>query len=391
MMSLAKDDRKVTDDETVAVGSIAVSGSFKWPEVVKSTPWGGGPPGKGKGKGKGGPPGGKGGKGSPPGKLGPPAGAPGGGGNPVSAKATNGDAKDDAETKALTDKSDDNDDDGDADDDETKKAAAAGKAETGEKDEHQKDKFLLSDIAINAKPGTLVQVIGAVGSGKSSLFHAILRNMLPQTSQTTKVTKTTETTGSMQTADADATATAGANGDSGSDTLASVHMRGKVAFAPQTPWIRNVTFRDNILFGQAYDEEKYERVIEVCCLTHDRELLPAGDDTEIGEKGINMSGGQKQRISLARAVYSDADIFLLDDTLSAVDVHVGKKLFFKCILGLLIAQGKTVLLASHQVRQDNAAFFLMLNVFFRDLVNATNRVTSLIISFLFSFFPRLTN
>ena len=88
-----------------------------------------------------------------------------------------------------------------------------------------------------------------------------------------------------------------------------------------------MTLRDNILFRSEYDENKYNKILEACALNADLDVLPGGDKTEIGENGINLSGGQKQRISLARAVYSDSEIYLFDDPLSAVDAHVGKHIF----------------------------------------------------------------
>ena len=95
----------------------------------------------------------------------------------------------------------------------------------------------------------------------------------------------------------------------------------------QQAWIQNMTLRDNILFRSKYKEDKYNEILEACALNADMDVLPAGDKTEIGENGINLSGGQKQRISLARAVYSDSEIYLFDDPLSAVDAHVGKHIF----------------------------------------------------------------
>ncbi len=105
------------------------------------------------------------------------------------------------------------------------------------------------------------------------------------------------------------------------------YINGSVSYAAQQAWIQNATLKDNILFGNQLDDKKYEKVIDACALVTDLNILPAGDRTEIGEKGINLSGGQKQRISLARAVYNDSDIYLLDDPLSAVDAHVGKHIF----------------------------------------------------------------
>lgn len=106
-----------------------------------------------------------------------------------------------------------------------------------------------------------------------------------------------------------------------------VNTVGKIAYVSQQAWIQNATLQDNILFGKPLNKSVYNRIIEACALKPDFDMLPAGDQTEIGEKGINLSGGQKQRVSLARAVYADADIYFLDDPLSAVDSHVGKHIF----------------------------------------------------------------
>lgn len=95
----------------------------------------------------------------------------------------------------------------------------------------------------------------------------------------------------------------------------------------QTAWIQNGTVQDNILFGLPLNQQKYKEVIRVCCLTKDLEMMEFGDQTEIGERGINLSGGQKQRIQLARAVYQDSDVYLLDDVFSAVDAHTGSEIF----------------------------------------------------------------
>ncbi len=149
----------------------------------------------------------------------------------------------------------------------------------------------LKDLTWHVEEGKLVAVVGTVGSGKSSLLSAILGEM-------TKV-----------------------DGD--------VNVRGDVAYVPQQAWMQNETLRNNVLFGRALNREVYDRVIDACALRPDLEILAGGDETEIGEKGINVSGGQKQRISLARAVYNNADLYLLDDPLSAVDSHVGKHIFEK--------------------------------------------------------------
>jgi ATP-binding cassette subfamily C (CFTR/MRP) protein 1 len=138
-------------------------------------------------------------------------------------------------------------------------------------------------------------------------------------------------------------------------------MNGRIAYAPQQAWIQNLTVRDNVLFGQDFRPDFYEKVLIGCSLEQDMAALADGDLTEIGEKverlvliykkpifqGINLSGGQKQRISIARAVYTDADIYLLDDPLSAVDAHVGRSIFEQVITGLL--SKKTRLFVTHSL------------------------------------------
>jgi len=106
-----------------------------------------------------------------------------------------------------------------------------------------------------------------------------------------------------------------------------INLNGTLAYAPQLAFVQNASLRDNILFGKEYDELFYKQVVKICCLESDLDLLPNGDLTEIGEKGINLSGGQKQRINLARCIYSNADIYLFDDSLSAVDANTAKKIF----------------------------------------------------------------
>lgn len=167
----------------------------------------------------------------------------------------------------------------------------------------------LSNITCEVRRGSLTAIIGPVGSGKSSLCNAILGEMYR--------------------------------------TAGSIAVSGTVAYAAQTPWILNATLRDNILFGQPYNAERYQEVINVCQLEHDISMLKGGDQTEIGEKGINLSGGQKQRVSVARAAYSSASIVLLDDPLSALDPGVGAKVFHKCIAGLM--KGRTVVLVANQL------------------------------------------
>jgi ABC-type nitrate/sulfonate/bicarbonate transport system ATPase subunit len=124
-----------------------------------------------------------------------------------------------------------------------------------------------------------------------------------------------------------------------------VRVQGSVAYASQQAWIRNASIKQNILFGLDFDENAYRRTIDACCLQQDFSELPFGDETHIGERGVNLSGGQKARIALARAVYADTDVVLLDDILAALDAIVARKVFERCILGLLA--GKTRLLVTH--------------------------------------------
>ena len=152
-------------------------------------------------------------------------------------------------------------------------------------------------------------VTGPVGSGKSSVLMAILRE-LPTISGT-------------------------------------VSINGRVAYVPQIPWVFSGTIRDNILFGRPFDNRRYFEVLDVCCMQADLNNFSKGDLTEIGHRGVSLSGGQRVRVSLARALYSDADIYLLDDPLSAVDAKVGKHLFENCICGFL--SEKTRVLVTHQM------------------------------------------
>ncbi|XP_017012710.2 multidrug resistance-associated protein 1 isoform X4 [Drosophila takahashii] len=173
------------------------------------------------------------------------------------------------------------------------------------------DEITLRNINIEVHKSSLVALVGTVGSGKSSVVQAFLGEM---------------------------------------EKLAGVvNTVGKLAYVPQQAWIQNATVRDNILFGQPYDRKRYNKVIDACALRADIDILSAGDSTEIGEKGINLSGGQKQRISLARAVYSDADLYLLDDPLSAVDAHVGKHIFEEVIGPKGILARKSRVLVTHGV------------------------------------------
>ncbi|XP_040898421.1 ATP-binding cassette sub-family C member 12 [Toxotes jaculatrix] len=168
----------------------------------------------------------------------------------------------------------------------------------------------LRNISFTLPKGNLLGVCGNVGSGKTSLISSILEQMHL--------------------------------------LEGSLTADGTFAYVSQQAWIFHGTVQENILMGEPLDQAKYDRVVDVCCLRADLKILPYGDQTEIGERGLNLSGGQKQRISLARAVYSNKDIFLLDDPLSAVDAHVGKHIFEECIKKEL--QGKSIILVTHQLQ-----------------------------------------
>ncbi|CAA0842483.1 ABC transporter C family member 9 [Striga hermonthica] len=177
----------------------------------------------------------------------------------------------------------------------------------------------LDGIRLKVKKGMKVAICGTVGSGKSSLLSCVLGEM--------------------------------------NRLAGKVRVCGSKAYVPQSPWILTGNIRENILFGRCYESDKYERTIEACALVKDFELFGAGDLTEIGERGINMSGGQKQRIQIARAVYQDADIYLLDDPFSAVDAHTGTQLFQDCLMGIL--KDKTILYVTHQVEFLPAADLIL--------------------------------
>ncbi|XP_032672071.1 multidrug resistance-associated protein 1 isoform X3 [Odontomachus brunneus] len=178
-------------------------------------------------------------------------------------------------------------------------------------DNERVDRPILQNINMHVEQGQLVAVVGSVGSGKSSLLSAFLGEM---------------------------------------DKLSGkVNTKGSIAYVSQQPWIQNATLQDNVLFGKALNKSVYNRVVEACALSPDLKILPAGDQTEIGEKGINLSGGQKQRVALARAVYNDSDNYFLDDPLSAVDSHVGKHIFENVIGPSGLLKKKTRVLVTHGI------------------------------------------
>uniref|UniRef100_A0A2K5X4E9 Multidrug resistance-associated protein 1 n=1 Tax=Macaca fascicularis TaxID=9541 RepID=A0A2K5X4E9_MACFA len=169
----------------------------------------------------------------------------------------------------------------------------------------------LNGITFSIPEGALVAVVGQVGCGKSSLLSALLAEM--------------------------------------DKVEGHVAIKGSVAYVPQQAWIQNDSLQENILFGCQLEEPYYRSVIQACALLPDLEILPSGDRTEIGEKGVNLSGGQKQRVSLARAVYCNADIYLFDDPLSAVDAHVGKHIFENVIGPKGMLKNKTRILVTHSM------------------------------------------
>ncbi|CAA3016437.1 ABC transporter C family member 10-like [Olea europaea subsp. europaea] len=170
-------------------------------------------------------------------------------------------------------------------------------------------KLTLRNINLEVKPGEKIAICGEVGSGKSTLLAAILGEV--------------------------------------PIIQGTVQVHGTIAYVSQSAWIQTGSIQENILFGSALDSQRYQDTLERCSLVKDLQLLPYGDLTEIGERGVNLSGGQKQRIQLARALYQDAQIYLLDDPFSAVDAHTATSLFKGYVMEALA--GKTVLLVTHQV------------------------------------------
>lgn len=151
----------------------------------------------------------------------------------------------------------------------------------------------LSSVNANIGSEHLTAVIGQVGSGKTTLLEVVLKELPLKDGE--------------------------------------IEINGTVSYAAQKSWIFEGSVKSNIIFTNDYDLERYKAVVHVCALERDFELLPHGDETLVGDRGVSLSGGQKARVNLARAIYKIADIYLLDDPLSAVDAHVGKHIFEKCI------------------------------------------------------------
>ncbi|KAL1734118.1 P-loop containing nucleoside triphosphate hydrolase protein [Schizophyllum commune] len=196
---------------------------------------------------------------------------------------------------------------------EDEKVAGSSAGEKGKEKEEKDEKpadpvFQLENLKMSVPKGAFVAIVGPIGSGKSSILQALIGEMRR--------------------------------------TRGEVVFGGSVAYVPQKPWIQSTTVRQNIAFGLEENESRLRAAIRACSLDHDIERLPMGERTEIGENGVTLSGGQKARISLARAVYSNADVILLDDVFSAVDSYVGRKLLDECVAGGALAD-RTRVLVTH--------------------------------------------
>lgn len=179
------------------------------------------------------------------------------------------------------------------------------------------------DMSTEIGPG-LCAIIGQVGSSKSTLLNVIMGEL--------------------------------------SVDVGTITISGSLSYASQEPWLFDSTIRDNIVFVEDFDEQRYKRVIKVCALERDFEQLPNGDASIVGERGISLSGGQKARINLARACYRKADVYLLDDPLSAVDAHVGRHIFEKCIMEFLGEENKICVLVTHQLQYlSNVNHVILMN------------------------------
>ncbi|KAI3402308.2 hypothetical protein KGF56_004878 [Candida oxycetoniae] len=205
-------------------------------------------------------------------------------------------------------------------DEEEEEEEVEEEVEEEEERGHQADAHqlhALKNIDFSVNKGDLSCIVGKVGSGKTSLLYALLGQMV--------VTK-------------------GKRAEP-----PNICIRGSIAYCAQTPWIMNASVKENIQFGCRFDADFYNKTIDACQLSQDLEALPDGDDTQVGEKGISLSGGQKARLALARAVYSRADIYLLDDILSAVDSHVGKKIIDQVLSKSGLLGSKTVILCTNSI------------------------------------------
>ncbi|OTF75225.1 hypothetical protein BLA29_009767, partial [Euroglyphus maynei] len=223
---------------------------------------------------------------------------------------------------------------------------------------HQQSSFQLDNIDVNINQPTLIAIVGTIGSGKSSLLAAILgqMNLTPKNLP----------------------------------NQCMYHVQGRIAYVPQNSWINSGTIRENILFGKMFDPVRYWNVIDACALLDDLKQMIDGDKTLIGENGDNLSGGQQQRISLARAVYADADLYLLDDPLSALDSQVSRHVFRRVISnnrGLLankiclFTTNNMALLPNvdHIYLIDNGSIVAQGN--YQDLINMENKFTEFLTTY----------
>ncbi|KAF9225872.1 multidrug resistance-associated ABC transporter [Gyrodon lividus] len=195
-------------------------------------------------------------------------------------------------------------------------------------------KFMLLDLALSFPEGELSLICGKLGSGKTLLLLALLGEADILAGQVICPRSPPDVLASF------------------SGKMASPEqwvVKGVCAYVPQSAWLRNASIKENILFNLPYDEERYQKTLEACALVSDLLILEDGDESEIGERGVNLSGGQKARVSLARAVYSRASVLLLDDVLSAVDAHTAHHLYNECLKGDLM-RGRTVIVVSHHVQ-----------------------------------------
>ncbi|KAF8907317.1 ABC transporter [Gymnopilus junonius] len=183
-----------------------------------------------------------------------------------------------------------------------------GVTDSEEKEKQEEERvFKVKDVNLTIPRGQLVAIVGPVGSGKTSLLQGLIGEMRK--------------------------------------TSGSIVFGGSVGYCPQSAWIQNATIRENICFGRPFEEDRYWKAIRDSCLEPDLEMLPNGDMTEVGEKGISLSGGQKQRLNICRAIYCDTEIQIFDDPLSALDAHVGKAVFHNVLQNTL--SGKTRILVTH--------------------------------------------
>ncbi len=172
------------------------------------------------------------------------------------------------------------------------------------------ESLILRDLDVVFAAKHFVGIIGKVGCGKTSLLRALLNQNIIEKGK--------------------------------------ISLNGSIAYISQESFLMNTSVRENILFGKEYEEKKYQKILEHCQLLDDLKSFPSFDITEIGERGLNLSGGQKQRINIARSVYADADIYLIDDSLSALDAYVGQKIFKEVFMGLL--KQKTKIMVTHALQ-----------------------------------------